>query len=158
MKGFGIIFALFIQCYSINTENYYQYSYLKNTYYKSYHNMNILKKNCEIFQFNPISDNDILYSVTFLDNKNQSNWKKGTLSLNYRLQNMTCFNVIPPIENISQLCLIAVGNTHSNFLVWSNQNFDFLYGMVTDKTNNEECFRELSYVNYKNSSIKYQNC
>lgn len=124
----------------------FKYDAMKKLYFGNYHDKNIFQSNHSFFEFTPISDDTLLYRATFHKNT-QVVIEKGQLLVNPIIRNETCFNVIPPVQNISQLCICELGGSNANFILWTNLKKQFFYGMVSDLMYTQTLYDHILYYN-----------
>lgn len=152
ITSFYFTFAL-----AINKQNkYFRFSYLDDYFfYQSYYTNNVFNCSCAIFQFNAISDYNLLYTLNLLK-KNESKIIKGQLNYDYNYDLMNCFILIPNIDNIEELCIQEIDIHNKNYIIFTNKKKEFYYSFI--KNQNDLNITYFPLLNYNNTIVKNNNC
>ena len=125
----------------------FRFGYLKNNYYESYHDMDIFNRTCTIAQFTSISDTKLLYRFTWEENNSTIKINKGQMILDPSYLYRTCFILSPHLENVQDLCIEEIGNPTADFIIFTNKNNDFHYGMIKNLSWRSKLLERLLYYN-----------
>lgn len=130
-------------------EKNYRFSIFQNSFYQSYYNHNIYNLSCTIAQYTPISDYKISYQLNF-----NSGSLKGEMEFESDYRWMTCFQLNPPINNLESICIKEMGIPNANYIIFTNKENDFYYGMVRNPIYDNLLLQRLSLYNTSIFSIE----
>jgi len=150
------LFLFFIMGNVLNAQRYeknYRFSVFQSSFYQSYFDQNIFNDSCIISQFTPISDRQILFQF----NLNSTQIFKGQMEYETDYQWMTCFRLnLPNLPILTSLCIKEMGVADANYIIFTNKQNDFVYGVVKNPIFNDFLYKRIRL--YNKTELNLENC